>query len=843
MDSVQCRTAVEARDALREVARRLFGSDVDVVEGLFTPDRTYAATGQEQVHLLAEAGRLLARCGSPAAMRDMLRIAFRVWEGEREAGPETPLPELLRGLAHVALGSREMGLRSLLDVQRRIGQLAPADRPLCFWGLASAALADRDVHLCREFTARWCAEAGPFPAESERSRRAFRLISWLAGETEAEPTAPEDAVASAFLGLSLVPAAGTAAGLAALPSLVLARRRLDALRHGASTAAELLELAGTFAAWNVPVPLGRVEALLRETDELRWLQARFKRLLGGPALAVATAERLPEAPETRADVLVLMCDVRGYSTIAEHAGPGALFPILSPLFKIIHEEVDRAGGMVHEFIGDAVLVVFNTLPGQRSDPDAVLAAAGRILKRAGWAIRLAAAAGAPSLGFGGGLTRGPAAFGLLGGLARCHIATLGHTVNTAARIEALTRNLPGAMAVEATIFDGASPEPWKTPAGLACSFRDAGFHHLKNISRPARVFTIAPLLRHPVDFVPMGFVARPAPGVVYLDTGNDMCPGVIDTHQGTSSYLSACEVLVEKPGLLVDHLAASDPLTWEFRTHESPDLDAAASLYAAWELLDHAPRNEVLKSLAAYVSAVDQGVPPAPEDVPVSLQGIFTAHLALRQREAPCGDIDLLEAGLRVIDAACFLADRPGCPVDLARAFSAAPGWFPAERSLLLEDRARYQDDRTRAMPFSAAVGGAPGPLPGIWLDHPGSLLFKLWARTDPDAPGGRGFPLMAVDFSTPGKGRFVISVPPEKGLHLRGLGEALEALESSRRTELGRPRPTHPKRLPADNADPWYFGQGHGYTIVDAPSRGTVLSRDEVLGVLTRSSAAEAGG
>jgi hypothetical protein len=31
------------------------------------------------------------------------------------------------------------------------------------------------------------------------------------------------------------------------------------------------------------------------------------------------------------------------------------------------------------------------------------------------------------------------------------------------------------------------------------------------------------------------------------------------------------------------------------------------------------------------------------------------------------------------------------------------------------------------------------------------------------------------------------------------------------------------------DNADPWYDGRAHSYTIVDSPRAGTVLTADEI--------------
>lgn len=116
-----------------------------------------------------------------------------------------------------------------------------------------------------------------------------------------------------------------------------------------------------------------------------------------------------------------------------------------------------------------------------------------------------------------------------------------------------------------------------------------------------------------------------------------------------------------------------------------------------------------------------------------------------------------------------------------------------------------------------------------MWLDHPQSLFFKIWARRDLKAPGGKGYQFLAVDWSQPGKNRFVLSVDPDSGTNLKGLGQLLERYESAKRKKLGKERPVAPIRYPADNSDPWYFGQGHAYTIIDAPWEGTILTAAEV--------------
>ena len=120
-------------------------------------------------------------------------------------------------------------------------------------------------------------------------------------------------------------------------------------------------------------------------------------------------------------------------------------------------------------------------------------------------------------------------------------------------------------------------------------------------------------------------------------------------------------------------------------------------------------------------------------------------------------------------------------------------------------------------------------------------LFFKDWARTDrARAPERDGFVALSVFMSrsVQGRPRCILSVRPDAGVSLRGLGARLDAAESARRRErhgvddrVEDPR-THqplPVRPGYSNADPWYDGRAHADTIVDAPRSGTVLSADEI--------------
>jgi hypothetical protein len=354
---------------------------------------------------------------------------------------------------------------------------------------------------------------------------------------------------------------------------------------------------------------------------------------------------------------------------------------------------------------------------------------------------------------------------------------------------------------------------------------------MRNIDEPIRLFSTGPLVRYWVDFVPLGFVARPERGIIYIDTGNSEEPGIIDHHYESNDAQSACELLMTRPELLLGHVNGLLPSEIEFRLHTAPDLDCLATLYSAYELMEQYPRQDILTRLASYVSRIDQGIIPCPEKLEDSLYGIFIAHqkIAENRYASNFNDFILLESGIRVIDAAFYLMEKHGENVDFSSIFQFEKEWFAQERTLIKEDRVRYERDLNAGHTYDARVNGLRERVTGLWLDHPESIFFKLWARNDPDAPGSRGYHFITVDFSEPERNRFVFSVDPESGIDLKGLGEVLEKQETRKRKALGKERPVHPIRYPSDNSDPWYFGQGHGYTIIDSPATGTILSAEEV--------------
>jgi class 3 adenylate cyclase len=109
----------------------------------------------------------------------------------------------------------------------------------------------------------------------------------------------------------------------------------------------------------------------------------------GPALAAVVhpgthastpAPARPETParEQRKTVTVLFCDVVGSTSLGESTDPEALRALLARYFERMKAIVERHGGTVEKFIGDAVMAVFGVPAAHEDDALRAVRAAGEM---------------------------------------------------------------------------------------------------------------------------------------------------------------------------------------------------------------------------------------------------------------------------------------------------------------------------------------------------------------------------------------------------------------------------------------------------------------------------------
>ena len=137
----------------------------------------------------------------------------------------------------------------------------------------------------------------------------------------------------------------------------------------------------------------------------------------------------------RLEVTVLMSDVRGYTSIAEHADPAVLAQQLNRHRAEMNGAILGAGGTVMQYVGDAVMAVFGAPQASADHAERALAAAGA-MHRAQHAVNQEWLAddGQP-FGLGIGLSTGTVAAALLGSEERVEYTLVGDAVNLCQRLQ------------------------------------------------------------------------------------------------------------------------------------------------------------------------------------------------------------------------------------------------------------------------------------------------------------------------------------------------------------------------------------------------------------------------
>lgn len=255
---------------------------------------------------------------------------------------------------------------------------------------------------------------------------------------------------------------------AALTARVRAMLRIKALQD--TVQAQAAELAS----WNKKLE-ERVAAQLGEIERA----GRLKRFLA-PQIAETILSSGGEAilESHRRDIVVLFCDMRGFTAFSETAEPEDVMTVLSEYHDALGPLIHRYEGTLDRFTGDGLIVFFND-PVPCPDPALRAVRLSVEMREAVASLARSWSARGHEIGFGVGIAQGYATLGRIGFEGRFDYTAIGTVTNTAARLcgEAGDGQILVTQRVAAAIEGVAELEP-------------LGDIVLKGLSRPVAVLNV-----------------------------------------------------------------------------------------------------------------------------------------------------------------------------------------------------------------------------------------------------------------------------------------------------------------------------------------------------------------
>jgi adenylate cyclase len=169
---------------------------------------------------------------------------------------------------------------------------------------------------------------------------------------------------------------------------------------------------------------------------------------------------LPDLGGDSFQVTVLFSDIRNFTTISERLGPRAVVEMLNTYLGQACEPILAQGGTVDKFIGDAVMAVFGSPVLYPDHARRALSAALGLAEKArefrAWMQQRFGDQDLPDFAIGIGIHTGEAIVGNIGSPKRLEFTAIGDTVNTASRLEGLTKKLGWTIVASRSTIEAAS---------------------------------------------------------------------------------------------------------------------------------------------------------------------------------------------------------------------------------------------------------------------------------------------------------------------------------------------------------------------------------------------------
>jgi len=153
------------------------------------------------------------------------------------------------------------------------------------------------------------------------------------------------------------------------------------------------------------------------------------------------------------EVSVLFCDIRDFTEISSELNPRDVVKILNEFYTVMSHSINRHNGFVMQFIGDEIMAVFGAPLSYPDNHSNAVFCALDMIKRVTLINDKFFSLINRKIEVGIGINAGEVITGNMGSQDKISYSLIGDTVNTAKRIESLTKGHPNAILIKDSLYN------------------------------------------------------------------------------------------------------------------------------------------------------------------------------------------------------------------------------------------------------------------------------------------------------------------------------------------------------------------------------------------------------
>jgi class 3 adenylate cyclase len=206
---------------------------------------------------------------------------------------------------------------------------------------------------------------------------------------------------------------------------------------------------------SIRININHMSSQLKDREKIKSIFGKYM----NPSIAdrILKGGEDPDLGGREENLAIIFIDVRGFTTISEQLSAEKVVSLLNTHFSNVIKIVTKYGGEIDKFIGDAALCVFGLNEDSNPASNAALAAI-EIVNSTRESDQTFIDQNLPPIRCVAGVNYGKAIAGNIGSNDRLEFTVIGDSVNIAARLEGITKELKKDVVISDAVFQKLSTE-------------------------------------------------------------------------------------------------------------------------------------------------------------------------------------------------------------------------------------------------------------------------------------------------------------------------------------------------------------------------------------------------